>query len=236
MQGSDAPTDTAGVRGNLLVFEEAKTQAATAFSHLTDMQRMYCEARLSGMIPLHAARAAGYANPEVNAYRMDKHPQIQKALIAARKMVIEKFDVDRQDVLRGMFDAVQASASATELVAAWREIGRIIGAYEPSKVEIMHKIEDVTLDKLQRMSTKDLIELAEGRDFFVEHENDPFREDYDRVLRAACVVPRLTEECDDGDDLDSSDDDSGGQAVWDDGPGGGGEALPDAGSGDSEDV
>lgn len=152
------------------------------------MQRKYAEARLSGMIPLHAAQAAGYSTPEVNAYRVEKHPAVQKALINARKMVIEKFDVNREDVLRGMFDAVQASGNATELVAAWREIGRIIGAYEPAKVEIMHRLEDVTLDRLQRLSTKELIELAEGKDFVVETENDPLESEY-RALSDSLTRP-----------------------------------------------
>lgn len=200
MQGSNPPdSKPAGVQGSLLVFDQAKSEAAEVFNKLTDMQRKYAEARLAGMIPLHAAQAAGISVPEVNAYRYEKHPKIQKALIAARKMVVEKFDVNREDVIRGMFDAVQASATATELVAAWREIGRIIGAYEPAKVEIMHRIEDVTLDKLQRLSTKELIELAEGRDFVVESEDDKFGDEYRQMYVAMTYAREDTD--DDGEEV-----------------------------------
>jgi hypothetical protein len=116
---------------------------------------------------------------------MEKHPKIQKALGLVRQQIIEKYDVGRDDVLRGMFDAVQASGNATELVAAWREIGRIIGVYEPTKVEVMHKIEDVTIEKLQRLSTKELIELAEGKDFVVESVDDPYAEEYAQIGEVA---------------------------------------------------
>jgi hypothetical protein len=175
------------VKGSLLAYDEAQTRGGAAMAEMTDMQRKYVEARLSGMIPLHAGRAAGMSMPEVNAYRMEKHPRVQRALGSARQMLIEKFDVNRDDVLRGMFDAVQASGSATELVAAWREIGRIIGAYEPSKLEVMHRIEDVTLDKLQRLSTKELIELAEGDGFTVEADVDPYADEYAQVLRVSTL-------------------------------------------------
>lgn len=174
-------TKAEDVKGSLLAFEQAQVRSAELLANLTELQRKYVEARLSGMIPLQAGRTAGVAQPEVNVYRMERHPKIQKILGTARQQIIEKFDVDRDDVLRGMFDAVQASGNATELVAAWREIGRIIGVYEPARVEVMHKIEDVTLDKLQRLSTKELIELAEGRDFVVESTCDPFADEYDKI-------------------------------------------------------
>lgn len=173
------------MKGSLLAYDASQELSAELLAQLTEQQRKYVEARLSGMIPLQAGKAAGVAVPEVNVYRMEKHPKIQKALGTARQQIIEKFDVDRDDVLRGMFDAVQASSTATELVAAWREIGRIIGVYEPARVEVMHRIEDVTLDKLQRLSTKELIELAEGKDFVVESEHDPYDDEYRQIAAVA---------------------------------------------------
>jgi hypothetical protein len=174
-------SDATAVKGSLLAFEKAQVQSAELLAGLTELQRKYVEARLSGMIPLHAGRAAGITQPEINTYRMERHPKVQRALGTARQQIIEKYDVGREDVLRGMFDAVQASGNATELVAAWREIGKIIGVYEPARVEVMHRIEDVTLDKLQRLPTKDLIELARGTDFVIDAGDDPYADEYTRI-------------------------------------------------------
>lgn len=179
------PSRTRDVKGSLLAYDKAQERSAVAMDDLTELQRKYVEARLSGMIPLQAGKAAGITQPEVNTYRMEKHPKIQKALGFARQQIIEKYDVGRDDVLRGLFDAVQASGNATELVAAWREIGRIVGVYEATKVEVMHKIEDVTIEKLQRLSTKELIELAEGKDFVVESEDDPYAAEYEQIAEVA---------------------------------------------------
>jgi phage terminase small subunit len=212
------PPKAPPVQGSQLAFNDAKQTTADCFANMTEKQRLYCEARLTGLVPLRAALRAGLADPEVNAYRMERHPKVQAALAAARRMVVEKFDVSREDVLRGMFDAVQASGNATELVAAWREIGRIVGAYEALKVDVMHRIEDVTLDKLQALSTKELIELSAGKDFIVEAEDDAYGDEYDKIREALGrpAYPRKPRKNDGDDGRDGDDGDDGDADGYDD--------------------
>ena len=58
------------------------------------------------------------------------------AVIAA----IEHQQATRNDVLRGFMDAVNCATTSTELVAAWREIGKLIGAYNPPPVRVTHEV------------------------------------------------------------------------------------------------
>lgn len=46
---------------------------------------------------------------------------------------------------------------------AWREIGKVIGAYEPEVV--VHKYEGITPEQLQNMSDEKLLEMAAMEDY-----------------------------------------------------------------------
>lgn len=65
-----------------------------------------------------------------------KHTPPDPTVIAA----IEHQQVTRQDVLRGLKDAVDCATTSAELVAAWREIGKLIGAYNPPPVRVSHEV------------------------------------------------------------------------------------------------
>ena len=71
-------------------------------------------------------------------------------------------------------DAVRCAENSADLVQAWREIGRIIGAYEHAKkieIDVRQKIEHITtIKQLENMSDKQLAELAEVEGFILEGE------------------------------------------------------------------
>ena len=66
--------------------------------------------------------------------------------------------MSKSDVMTGMLDAVEAAATASELVLAWRELGKLIGAYEPEKKIL--EIHDYTRDELRAMNDEDLLRLS----------------------------------------------------------------------------
>jgi hypothetical protein len=76
-----------------------------------------------------------------------------------------------------------------ELTQAWREIGRVIGAYEPEKVELKVGIEDMTASRLASMKTEDLITMTrrDGQ-YQVDIAEDPSSEEY-AAFRAALEEP-----------------------------------------------
>ena len=163
--------------------------AAKALDGLTQKQKRYVEGRLSGMTKLAAARAAGYETPEVNAYRLDQNPRIRAALESITREATRNLALSRESVLEGLLDAVHTAATSAELTAAWREIGRVIGAYEPEKREININYKDLSPDKLARMSDKELMELGVKFEGQYDSPDDAIDAEYE-VLQDALEPPK----------------------------------------------
>lgn len=170
---------------------EARSTLSSALSAMTQKQRLYTEARIAGQRPIAAARAAGISHPDTNAYNYEKHPAIRSAIESSNRITAHRLELQRDDIIEGFMDAVRNAATATELVAAWREIGKLTGAYEPLKVEVEHRVQDMTLNKLQQMSEKQLAELAGMREYAVEAD-DPLAAEYS-VLGEAISAPEPVE-------------------------------------------
>jgi len=129
---------------------------------LSGKQRLYVENRLAGMNRIQAGQAAGYANNNSIA-GLDEHPRVKRIMLHATKEAMQRITINRQDVLQGFMDAVDAAQSSTELVMAWREIGKVIGAYEPEVKIIKHQ--DLTAEKMHSMKDEELLEMAGLEDY-----------------------------------------------------------------------
>lgn len=123
---------------------------------LSTKEVLYCDNRLSGSPPAVAARMAGLPNPDEESKRLEKSATVRKYMEASIQVETHNRGITRDDVLAGLMDATNMASTATELVAAWREIGKIIGAYEPKKVDV--NITDTR--QLQEQSDEDLARLA----------------------------------------------------------------------------
>ena len=135
---------------------------------LTSKQEIAVNAYLGGMDRTAACRAAGYARPQDEAATLFKTPSVAKAIANRQKAIRRRVAIEIDDVLEGLMEAVHAAQNSMEMVAAWREIGRIIGAYEHAKrveVKIEHK-HIKSVKQLERLSDKDLAELAALGDSF----------------------------------------------------------------------
>ena len=120
--------------------------------------RRYVDARLQGLGPVAAKKAAGIRDN--GSY--EQRPTIRAAI----KYVVQQgckraSDLSKSDVMQGMLDAVDAAETSQELVSAWREIGKLIGAYEPERRVL--EIRDYTKEELKSLSDEQLAELA-GRE------------------------------------------------------------------------
>ena len=137
---------------------------------LSDKQRGYLEARLEGLSIIDSALRAGYTENYARSRAskiLEKHPTIRTIMRQTNQRAADKLQLNRESVLNGLLDAVDAAATATELVMAWREIGKVIGAYEPTKVEI--DVNNLTAAQLRGMSGSELAALA-GMDRVFEGE------------------------------------------------------------------
>ena len=138
---------------------------------LTDMQRLYAEARLHGLAPLDAARAAGLSQPSIQCHAYEKHQKISPIIRMANSQSMERYQLSRDDVVSGFMDAVNAAGSSTELTQAWREIGKMLGHYAPDTVEHKVTVENMTINKIETMSDADLARLAEMEEFTLPREH-----------------------------------------------------------------
>ena len=149
--------------------KDAKQVATTAeenLAKLTPKQQLYLENRIQGLSVKAAASAAGYMADSSRVYKdLENHPRIKYLLHEATKQAFQKITVTRSDVIAGFMDAVNAAQSSTELVMAWRELGKIIGAYEP-EVKIVKHV-DITAEKIRNMKDEDLLTMAEMESYLL---------------------------------------------------------------------
>jgi hypothetical protein len=131
------------------------------YTELTILQRRYVDARLQGLGVHQAARAAGAANSSSGAVvtSLEKNPKVRAAIRWCIKESGQRAEeLTKNDVMTGLLDAVDAAATASELVMAWRELGKLIGAYEPEKKIL--EIHEYNADDLKMLSDKELAQLA----------------------------------------------------------------------------
>jgi len=129
---------------------------------LSNQQRVLVNHYLSGLSGPAAARAAGYVNPEDCASRILRLPAVAHAIAVGRQESADRVKVTRDDVLQGFLDAVRASATATEMVMAWRELAKMQGHYavEEKKITVEHKQGAVRRSQLEALSTEELIKMT----------------------------------------------------------------------------
>ena len=143
--------------------------ANTLMDELTDRQRAYVEHRLEGLSVAEAGRLAGYTMEEA-ALRchVERHPKIKVILRESNRAAVKKLQLGREDVLQGLLDAVDAAGGSQDLTTAWREIGRVLGVYEPQRVQV--DVAAMTQAQLQELSTEELVTLAGMQGAFIEGE------------------------------------------------------------------
>lgn len=130
---------------------------------LSEKQIAYIENRAAGMKRYDAAIEAGYSeSTAICAVTHIETPKVAMALLQANKIAMKELGLSRARVLEGFLDAVEAAATSTELTNAWREIGKMIGAYEPERVQM--QFGDLDIDRMKEMSIEELAGLAQMRE------------------------------------------------------------------------
>ena len=93
----------------------------------------------------------------VNARIKEDTVQVQEAV----RVLQENLGLTREDIIAGMLDAVHASQTSIELISAWREVGRLIGAYAPQRLRVEHTHNvDALMQQINVMSETDLLRIA----------------------------------------------------------------------------
>ena len=116
-----------------------------------------------------AAIAAGYghAGARVRAHRLTRDNVAVRAEIQARQGVdSQRLQMERQDVIAGLLEAVQLAKERQEpaaMIRGWAELARLMGFYQPQR----HQVEVSTAPDMRRyeaMSDAELLAVVAGRE------------------------------------------------------------------------
>lgn len=130
-----------------------------ALRELTEAQQLFVQCATAGLTTAASARAAGISEEE--GYRIVHLPHVQAAMADIRNNLATKLEITREDVARGFLDAVRSSANSLELIAAWREIGKLLGHYAVEKVEATINVQGTAkLMMLRQLDDKVLLEMV----------------------------------------------------------------------------
>ncbi len=136
-------------------------------STLTTRQAKFVDEYLIDGNGTQAATRAGYgaAGARVAAYRLLTNVAISSAIEARQSADAQRLGVRRQDVLKGLLEAVymaREQGNPAGIVAGLREIAKLQGYYAPVQAKVEWNM-DVTAERqrLEAMSDADLCGLIE---------------------------------------------------------------------------
>lgn len=125
----------------------------------------YVAARAKGMNCVQAAQAAGYSQPNIQGYQVEKRPSIQAALQKEWKRAEKVMDISKKQVLDGMMDAIgQAKLMADPMaqISGWREVAKMCGYYEPQRLQVEVSVSAKRLfSQFETLSDEELLKIAE---------------------------------------------------------------------------
>lgn len=114
-----------------------------------------------------AARRAGYgaAGSRVTAHRLLTNANVKAALADLQHGAAEEARLTRQEAILGLQAAItlaQQQGNPAAMIAGWREIGRMLGFYEPEtcKIELPSGTAN-RMAKFEAMSDEELLAIIE---------------------------------------------------------------------------
>lgn len=137
-------------------------------THITDKQAKFIENKVElGMSDRQAALQAGYSDKAM-ASQLARNDKVQGAIAERREAYQEVVQMSRKRVMDGLLEAVdmaKVKADPLSMVAGWREIAKICGYYEPTRVQVDVSVNGkMLLHQMSSMSQEDLLKLADMGD------------------------------------------------------------------------
>jgi phage terminase small subunit len=145
---------------------KATTKSPTKSATISDPPRLrreiFAEQISLGRSKSDAARLAGYHPANVD--NLMRHDEVQEYLAKARATTTELTTIKRLDVLNVFLEAITLArnlADPSQMIAGAREIGKMMGFYEPETVRVEMSAEHAVIAaKFREMSDEALYELA----------------------------------------------------------------------------
>lgn len=130
---------------------------------LTEKQKLFVKFWAQGETVHGAAIKAGYVDGGRSAYIMRHAPHIQRAYEAEKAAYEAANQMTRKRVIDGLLEGIDMARLVSEpgnMIAGWREIGKMCGYYAPveQKITVDHQ-NNVVMDRLNRLSDAELLKL-----------------------------------------------------------------------------
>lgn len=135
----------------------------------TKKQVLYAEQRARGQTREASAIIAGLSTDGGNLSEMEAKPAVQTEVARIRALTAQNLDIKKEDIAKMFLDAAAMARIAgdiTGLVAAAKELGKMLGFYAPEVKKIITGLDARALKKaLSEMSDEELYALKHGRTF-----------------------------------------------------------------------
>lgn len=139
--------------------------------------RRFAELRAKGIDRQQSAVMAGFSNSEHMGRQVEESPDVQQELARLRAETAKNVKITKEDVAAGLktaADLAQTMADPTGMVAAWRELGKLLGYYAPEVKKLEKRInKQDLLAAMDQLSDEELLQLRGGRvvEGKVEHKS-----------------------------------------------------------------
>ncbi len=163
---SEQDARIAGIRSKAI---ETTTMAMAALvpedKALTDMQKLFIKYLVEGDNVAGAMQRAGYNEQPSYGYRMLKMPNILKAKAEYEALYAKASEMTKKkvmDMLLEAYDMAKTTSDPATMVSAAREVGRMCGYYEPTRVKLDISVTGQAMDRLNRLSDEELLKMIES--------------------------------------------------------------------------
>lgn len=166
-RGADAvQTPMEKIRGKAMdTSGMANAALVSADKSLTSQQLAFAQAWARGESISSASLRAGYSQDSIG-YRLVKMPNVLKAYHAEKVLYETASQMTRKRVMDGLLEAVEMAklmAEPASMVSGWREIGKMCGYYEPTKIQVDVNVSgEVSVRQLNAMTDAELLKLIKG--------------------------------------------------------------------------
>lgn len=132
---------------------------------LTAQEQRFVGLYVQGLSVNAAAEAAGYQNPPEAARRLMREEAVIETLTALKMRQMDSLSelVTRDFVGHIFIEAHKKAATATEEIAAGRELGKLYGLYAPEKAATEINVTVNRIEQLEALSDEELMRRAQLR-------------------------------------------------------------------------
>ncbi len=131
---------------------------------MSKKSKKFVEARARGLTRREAAEAAGVAGDGSSTEQL---PSVQEELAKIRQQMAVDSGVTRETIVQGLIDAAALAKLMGEpasMVAAWRELGKLLGHYAPEVKKIEKGINKRDLlGAMDTLTDEELLRLRGGK-------------------------------------------------------------------------